>query len=108
MNLIINYWDSILVVVLFILLLIYLLKRGANKKVNQMLFYLVIKAEEQFGGGTGNLKYAAVITWLYDKLPVILKILFTEKQIDTMIENAVQEMKEYLEKNSQARVLIIK
>lgn len=103
---ILKYWDSVLVVVLFILFLLALIKKGAVKQVNEMLFYLAIKAEERFGGGTGALKYAAVTTWLYERLPVIVKILFTSKQIDLLIENAVIRMKKYLDTNYDARVLI--
>lgn len=105
-EMIVTHWDSILVVVIFILVIFYLLKRGATKQVNQMLFYLVTEAERDFGSGTGQLKYAAVVTWLYEKLPLIVKILFTEKQIDNMIEQAVQDMKKYLESNINAKVLI--
>lgn len=102
-----NNWDSVLVVVLFILFLLYLIKKGATRQVNQILFYLVIEAEATFGGGTGQLKYAAVVTWLYEKLPTIVKILFTEKQIDLLIENAVLKMKKYLETNMDAKILIV-
>lgn len=100
------HWDSVLVVVLFIILAIYLLKRGSRKKVKSMLFYLVSEAERIFGDGTGELKYAAVTTWIYEKLPAILKILFTEKQLDEMIEEAVDEMKEYLDENEEASIQI--
>lgn len=106
-NFIIANWDSVLVVVLFILFLLVLIKKGAIKQVNEMLFYLVTEAEAQFGGGTGQLKYAAVVAWLYEKLPTIIKILFTQKQIDILIENAVLRMKKYLETNADAKILIL-
>lgn len=106
MNIITSNWDSILVVIAFIVLVIYLAKRGATKKIDEMLFYLVSEAESIFGNGTGELKYAAVVTWLYEQLPTILKILFTAKQIDGMIEEAVARMKEYLQRNEQANVTI--
>lgn len=106
-NFILLHWDSVITVIIFIVAILFLIKRGATKQVNAMLFYLVTEAEKEFGGGTGTLKYSAVTTWLYERLPAILKILFTEKQIDRMIENAVVDMKKYLEKNSKARVLIL-
>ena len=71
-----------------------------------MLFYLVCKAEELYGSGTGELKYAAVVTWIYEQLPPIMKLLFTTKQIDAYIEAAVLQMKEYLSKNNQAKCRI--
>lgn len=105
-NFIMLYWKSILVIILFIALVIYLIKKNQIKKVNAMLFYLVTEAESHFGNGTGSLKYAAVTTWLYERLPTIIKLIFTDKQIDKMIENAVDEMKEYLKNNKNAKILI--
>lgn len=101
-----QYWDSILVVVLFIVACIFLVRKGSTVYVKQMLFYLVTQAEAEFGSGTGELKYAAVTTWLYEKMPVILKFFFTAKQIDKLIETAVTEMKEYLNKNDYAKTLV--
>ena len=107
MNLIMNNWDSVLVVILFVIAVILMLRRGAKKQVNEMLFYLVTEAEDYFGSGTGQLKYAAVVTWLYERLPAIVRFIFTQKQIDEMIEEAVQRMKQYLESNMMARVMIV-
>ena len=107
MKILIENWDSVLVVLLFIIALIFMLRKGATRQVNEMLFYLVTEAEKQFGGGTGQLKYAAVVAWLYERLPLIVRILYTEKQIDLLIEDAVERMKKYLESNIQARVLIV-
>lgn len=107
MKILIENWDSVLVVLLFVIALIFMLRKGAKKQVNEMLFYLVTEAEKQFGGGTGQLKYAAVVAWLYERLPTIVRFIFTEKQVDLMIEDAVQRMKEYLESNMMARVMIV-
>lgn len=104
---IMNYWDSILVVVIFIVICIVLVKKGSSQYVKQMLFYLVTQAEAEFGSGTGDLKYAAVTTWLYERMPAILKFFFTAKQIDTMIEAAVDQMKEYLQKNASAQAFVV-
>lgn len=104
---ILKYWDSVLVIILFVLFLLVLIRRGAVKQVNEILFYLVTEAEAQFGNGTGQLKYAAVVAWLYERLPAIVQILFTEKQIDLLIENAVLRMKKYLDANDNAKILIL-
>lgn len=102
-----QYWDSILVVVLFIVACIILVRKGSAGYVKQMLFYLVTQAEAEFGSGTGDLKYAAVTTWLYERIPVIVKLFFTAKQIDALIEAAVEQMKEYLKKNTSAQAFVI-
>lgn len=100
------HWSSVLVVILFIVAMVILVKRGYNKYVKQICFYLVCEAEAQFGGGTGSLKYAAVTSWLYDRLPAVCKFFFTEKQIDKLIEDAVSKMKNWLSLNDKAKILI--
>jgi len=87
--------------------MLFLVKRGATKQVREILFYLVTKAEAEFGRGTGELKFAAVTTWIYERLPAIVRLLFTTKEIDNLIEEAVQKMKEYLESNKKAKALIL-
>lgn len=104
---VLNYWDSILVVIMFIVICIVLVRKGATSYVKQMLFYLVTRAEAEYGSGTGELKYAAVTTWLYERMPAILKFFFTAKQIDNIIESAVQQMKEYLSKNESAKAFVV-
>jgi len=106
-NFIIANWDSVLVVILFIVACIVLVRKGSAVYVRQMLFYLVTQAEAEYGAGTGDLKYAAVTTWLYERIPAILKFLFTAKQIDEMIEAAVEHMKEYLSKNNMAQSFVL-
>jgi len=102
-----DYWDSMLVIVLFIVICIVLVRKGSTQYVKQMLFYLVTRAEAEYGSGTGELKYAAVTTWLYERMPAIIKFFFTAKQIDAMIEAAVQQMKEYLSKNDYAKSFVV-
>lgn len=102
-----DYWDSMLVIVLFIVICIVLVRKGSTQYVKQMLFYLVTRAEAEYGSGTGELKYAAVTTWLYERMPAIIKIFFTAKQIDAMIEAAVQQMKDYLSKNESAKAFVV-
>jgi hypothetical protein len=97
-----NLYD-ILTVIVFIVGCIFLVRKGYESKVKDMLLYLVCKAEELYGSGTGELKYSAVVTWVYEKLPPIMRLLFTTKQIDCYIEAAVLQMKEYLSKNNQAK-----
>ena len=54
--------------------------------------------QELFKGGIEN---AMVIENVYDKLPGVLKLLLTKKEIDTMIENSVTYMKKYLKNNDK-------
>lgn len=86
-------WDSVLVVVAFIALVVVLIKRGETKILKQILFNLVTQAEKQFGSGTGSLKYAAVADWIYQRIPAVLKLLFTSNDIEKMIEDVLGEAK---------------
>ncbi|WP_409229455.1 hypothetical protein [Gudongella sp. SC589] len=105
-NFIMANWDSLLLVALVVAGLIVMARAGYIKQVRQILFYLVTEAEAQFGGGTGQLKYAAVATWLFERLPAIAKMILTPKTIDELIEEAVEQMKIYLRANEKARSLI--
>lgn len=86
-------WDSVIVVVAFLALVVVLIKRGETKILKQILFNLVTQAEKQFGSGTGSLKYAAVADWIYQRIPAVLKLLFTSSDIEKMIEAALEEAK---------------
>lgn len=86
-------WDSVLVVVAFLALVVVLIKRRETKILKQILFNLVTQAEKQFGSGTGSLKYAAVADWIYQRIPAVLKLLFTSSDIEKMIEAALEEAK---------------
>lgn len=86
-------WDSVLVVVAFLAVVVVLIKRGETKILKQILFNLVTQAEKQFGSGTGPLKYAAVADWIYQRIPAVLKLLFTSSDIEKMIEAALEEAK---------------
>lgn len=86
-------WDSVLVIVAFLAVVVVLIKRGETKILKQILFNLVTQAEKQFGSGTGSLKYAAVADWIYQRIPVVLKLLFTSSDIEKMIEAALEEAK---------------
>ena len=86
-------WDSVLVIVAFLAVVVVLIKRGETKILKQFLFNLVTQAEKQFGSGTGSLKYAAVADWIYQRIPAVLKLLFTSSDIEKMIEAALEEAK---------------
>lgn len=90
------YWLDILVIAAFIGALAYLYRIGKTEAVKKIIFYLVVRAEQQLGSGTGPLKYAMVIAAVYEKLPLILRLVFTKEDIDRFIEEAVANLKAYL------------
>lgn len=89
---------SIIVVVIAIVGLLVLYKLGKKDTVKKIVLGLVVQAEKTLGSGTGELKYAMVIDAIYNKLPFILRFLFTKKEMDTFIEEAVSKMKDILSK----------
>ena len=95
-NFVSQYWSSILVAIFFILFLLTLIKRGKTDYVKHLIFIAVVKAEKTFGSKTGPMKYSEVVVAIYDKLPLILRILFTKQDINNLIEEAVSKLKELL------------
>lgn len=87
-------WDSILIVIVVFVAVIWFIKRGEASKLKSILFQLVTKAEQEYGQGTGELKYAVVVDWLYQRMPTILKFLFTPKDINKMVESVLKYAKD--------------
>ncbi|MBE6012067.1 MAG: hypothetical protein E7234_05870 [Lachnospiraceae bacterium] len=102
-NFLIRNWDSVLVILFFIVGIVVMLKKGETKILKQILFNLVTQAEKQYGSGTGALKFAIVSDWIYQRIPAILKILFTQKDIENMIEAALTEAKKAWGTNGEIR-----
>lgn len=88
--------SSILVVLAVIVGLLFLYKRGKKEFVRQVVLSLVVQAEKALGSGTGELKYAMVVENIYKKLPFILTLLISKKELDRLIEDGVQYLKDYL------------
>ncbi|GFN35836.1 hypothetical protein [Tepidimicrobium xylanilyticum] len=91
--------SSILVVLFILVGLLFLYKRGKKDFVRQIVLSLVVQAEKALGSGTGELKYAMVVENVYKLLPPILTMLISKKELDNIIEDSVQYLKEYLEQD---------
>lgn len=89
----ITNWDSVLLVVAVAIILIVLYKRGRVGIVEKVLFALVSQAEKEFGSGTGELKKATVLQWIYEKLPKVVTWLISSKEIEDMIESVLEYAK---------------
>ena len=106
---IMNNLSNIITAVLFVGLIVALWFAWRGKyrdKAKQMLLSLVISAEEKFGGGTGELKFAYVAERLYAVMPGIFQVFFTAEDIAGWIEEAVSKMKDYLPENDEAAKLV--
>lgn len=95
-EILVTYWASILVVILFVFILLALWQRGKKRQVKAAIYWFVAEAEKKLGDKAGVYKYGHVINKFYERLPFILTLFFTKKEIDEWIEYGVQELKEYL------------
>lgn len=75
--------------------------------IKDFIYDLVLAAEKELGGSTGQAKFAKVITWFYSKCPVDLRRLFPEALIMEFVEEAVERMKEYFKNNPKAQENIL-
>lgn len=91
--------SSIITIIIVIVGLLYLYKRGKKEFVRQAVLSLVVQAEKALGSGTGDLKYVMVVENVYKILPPILKLLISQKELDNIIEDSVQYLKEYLQQD---------
>ena len=92
-------WDSIAVVVVAIALIIVLIVKKQWAVLDRILFALVTWAEREYGGGTGNLKLAAVIERIYPNIPAIIRLFVSTAALEKLIEKALEEAKLRWEKN---------
>lgn len=90
------------ILIVLSIVLIAMWKKGYKKQVKEILLVLVIQAEKAWGSGTGAVKFS----YVYSRLPVIITILFTRNDIENMINETVEHMKEYLESNIKAKTSI--
>lgn len=100
LNLIIENWDFLLLIVAAVAALVYCAFKGNKSVVMKMLYALVTEAERELGGGTGALKLAAVVSSVYPKLPAVIKMFITEKILTKWIEEALAAAKETWKKNA--------
>lgn len=81
----------IMFVVILIAVTFYVVKRG-KKGLYDVALYLVSVAEEQWGSGTGKIKFAEVISTMKKNYPIIT-LFISEEKLAKIIEDALAEMK---------------
>lgn len=98
---IVNFISLFFWIVLGLISLIYAIYRKDYNIVKKMIFSLVTEAEKAYGGGTGVLKLASVVTAIYPKLPKLFKALVTEKKLVQIIEDVLLEAKKKWDSNKK-------
>lgn len=96
-------WDSVVVVMIALGFIIWCIKKGQTKILKEIAYNLVTEAEKKLGAGTGELKKAKVIEWLYEKMPAILRVIFTKEDMENIIEAALEAAKEKWLNNKEVR-----
>ena len=48
------------------------------------------QAEKEIGSGTGELKKATVIQWVYEKLPKVVTCFISTKELENLIESVLE------------------
>ena len=99
-------WDSVLLIALVVALIIYLIKNGQTKILKQIAVKFVTDAEGECGAGTGVIKLSEVVAKLYDYLPSVVRVLFTEKQLVKIAESVLEQAKKKWEANGNLATYI--
>ncbi len=99
-------WDSVLVVLALLTFIIVLIVKKEYKLLDRVVFKLVTEAEKQLGGGTGALKLATVIDWVYPKIPAVIRIFITKDQLVKLIERVLEDAQEAWRKNQSISAYI--
>lgn len=93
-NFVLQNWDSIILILAIATVLIIFYYKGEKKIFYRILYALITEAEAQYGGKTGALKKAAVISYIYGMIPGILKIFITQTRLENWIEEVLIYAKE--------------
>ena len=90
---------GIVQVVLYVLLGGLALWFKTNGKLNKMVDSLIDRAEEEFTGfKQGNERFQAVVGWLYDLIPTVLKPFFPQKFIEALVQNTFDQIASFAKK----------
>ena len=89
----IENWSDVTLVISVLFIIIYSSFTNKTEYLKAELFSLVTEAEKLYGGKTGQIKLMYVVRKIYSKLPVILKLLLSEKQLEKIIESVLSKAK---------------
>lgn len=95
-ELIMMNWVNIVVVLVIIIIAYIGLQTRFKGHIAGFILEIVRNAEEEYGSGTGLMKKALACEYIYDLLPAVAKIIISQKTIGKMIDEAAEELTEYL------------
>lgn len=89
----IENWSDVTLAFSVLFIIIYSSFTNKTEYLKADLFSLVTEAEKVYGGKTGQIKLMYVVRKIYSKMPVILKLFLSEKQLEKIIENVLTKAK---------------
>ena len=89
----ITNWSDVVLVASVLFIILYSSFTNKTEYLRAELFSLVSEAEKIYGGKTGKAKLMYVIKKVYSKMPVILKLFLSEKQLEKIIEAVLLKAK---------------
>lgn len=95
-ELLLGHWLDVVIVVAGLTAAVLLWRRGRVDIVKHLIRTLVVEAEKEYGSGTGRIKFEAVLTAVYERIPALLRLLISKQRIEDWIEEAVQWLKDQL------------
>lgn len=81
----------------------------ALEQVKSSMLSLVVEAEKEYKSDTGKLKRSKVLNEIYTKYPELKSVIKQEeleKELDDLIKESLEKMKEMLENNEEFKKLI--
>lgn len=103
-DLILNYWHYILIILLFITGIIFF-AINQRKNIKEWLLYAVIEAEKELGSKTGKIKLRQVYNSFINTFPIVSKII-SFNAFSSLVDSSLVEMKKLLSTNIQCNLYI--
>lgn len=93
-------WDNVAVILGAIVALIIRIRQNGKGELKNIALKYITDAEKEFDSNMGTVKFAAVAEKLYNKIPSAVRIFFTKKDIEKLIESTLKTMKDQLKDNT--------
>ncbi|MDR2514166.1 MAG: hypothetical protein LBD02_03025 [Christensenellaceae bacterium] len=93
-----NFW-TIFTIAAALAALVAIIARRDWELLQKALFALVTVVEREMGAGTGALKLAEVIRLALPHISMVLKLVLSEKRLESIVESALASAKEAWAKN---------
>lgn len=82
---------------IFALLYIIFAVKNRSQFLASAALELVARAEKEYGGKTGEIKYAAVVAELYKRVPLAFRPFVTEAMLGDIVDSAVKKLQKTLQ-----------